>query len=347
MIAANAESHFTTVVNLSKEISFKTYLWKAYAGLSDIRAMANNKEAAVQQMALAIQVVEDLKARVTGGEVARAAFANDESVLDLYQKMAVLLQSLGRDKEALGYLEKSNMENLALRYPAREIALTPEARQKQAELNKLEKQKVEELSKPTAQQSAEKIARLDQMQSIAEKDFREYIDNLAIKDSSAGELKRIDADQFRTEISYIPGNVAVISYLVTPGKLILFIAMKDSLVTRQIPINKSLLEKKINQFYRACAGSASKFSRGVGEEKSPKDSSFNLQQLSHELYEVLLQPAIDIIRGKEKIAIVPTNLFSFIPFAALAERSFRNDQIFWRGKEGLLCEHHPYRNVWA
>jgi CHAT domain-containing protein/Tfp pilus assembly protein PilF len=330
---AGAEKKLSNVVKVSNEIGLRTYVWKAHAMLADIRDIENKKDEAVKQLEQAIKVVEELKERLSGGAEARKTFSNDESIVSLYQRMAKLLKDLGRKEEALSYIEKSNVENLNLRLRADGNTTTDAdqaslANDKKAELVKLEKEKVEELSKPAELQSAEKLARLDKMQTIAERDYNDFIIKVGAK----------EAREFRGEKKYIPQDVALLSYLVTEDQLSIFIVMKDSLLVKDIPVNRKLLEKKITQFYNAHANHSKKSRRGLEDDQPEDASTVDVERLNYELYELLLLPARDAISSKKRVAIVPSNLLSFLPFHALrpsgAQANYFGDdkQVFYVNK---------------
>ncbi|MBA2250260.1 MAG: CHAT domain-containing protein, partial [Chitinophagaceae bacterium] len=331
----NAEKHLQNCITISNSIGLRTYVWKAYATMADLKNEQNKTTDAVKQLEQAIKVVEELKARITGGEEAKKIFANDESVVDLYQKMATYLKKLGRNDEALAYIEKSNIENIKLQLKndggnfanAAEGLAAASAKEKKTEINQYEKQRSEELSKPAAQQNKEKIARLEKMTTVAEADYEKFIIDLAKKYPDRTDLQQIDVRAFTSEREFIPADVALLSYLVTNDELSIFIVMKDTLLIKDIPINKKLLEEKIKQFYNASTRPLAKsvaLKRGAGADNEDKSSlPVDISALSAELYNLLINPAKEAIAGKKRVAIVPSGLLCFVPFHSL---SFKDQQ---------------------
>ena len=323
---ANAEKHLQNSISLSQAMGYKTYIWKAYSTLAEIREQQKNTQAAVTELEKAIKVVEELKSRLSGGEEAKKVFSSDESVLDLYQRMAKYLKKLGRNDEALAYIEKSNIENIKLRLKNDDAAGNDVAKEKKTEINQYVKQTAEELAKPEEQQNKEKIAKLEKMTTVAEADYQQFIIDLAKKYPGRTDLQQIDARQFKQERKYIPKDVALLSYLVTDNELSVFIVMKDTLLIKDIPIDRKLLEKKIKQFYVASARPESKENRskrGVDDNDPANntDQNVSVQQLSEELYAILIGPAKDAIASKKRIAIVPSGLLSFVPFHSLGTKN--------------------------
>ncbi|HEY8690190.1 MAG TPA: CHAT domain-containing tetratricopeptide repeat protein, partial [Chitinophagaceae bacterium] len=319
----NAEKHLQNCINLSQAMGFRTYIWKAYAGLAEIKAQQNNTTLAIAQLEKAIKVVEELKSSLTGGEEAKKIFASDESIVELYQRMAKYLKAVGRNDEALAFIEKSNIENINLRLKNDDAIGNATVKEKKTEINQYVKQTSEELAKPSEQQNKEKIARLEKMTTVAEADYQQFIIDLAKKYPGRTDLQQIDARQFKQERKYIPQDVALLSYLLTDHELSVFVVMKDTLLIKDIPIERKLLEEKINRFYKLSAYPPTKDGRrgAVESEETGEKNILSLDQLSEELYDLLINPAKDAIANKKRIAIVPSGLLCFVPFQSLGTKS--------------------------
>ncbi len=315
----NAEKHLNKCIEDSRNTGYNFYIWRAYSTLSELKQKQNKPSEAIIYLEKAISVIDVLKQNLAGGEEANKIFSSDESVVELYQRMAKYLKAAGRNDEALAYMEKANIENINLRLKNEDAIGSAEAKEKKSEIYQYEKQKAEELAKPLEQQNKEKIARLEKMSTIAEEDYQQFIANLAKKYPGRTDLQQIDAREFRKERKFIPQDVALLSYLLTDQELSVFIVTKDSLLIRDIPLDRKLLEKKIRQFYNASAHAPSKDGsrRGAGENE-PVDETVSMEDLSAELYALLIGPAADAIADKKRIAIVPSGLLCFVPFQSLA-----------------------------
>jgi CHAT domain-containing protein len=118
--------------------------------------------------------------------------------------------------------------------------------------------------------------------------------------------------------------VALLSYLLTDHELSVFVVMKDTLLIKDIPIDRKLLEQKINQFYKLSSRPPKDGSgRRGADENEPTDikNEVTLDQVSEELYDLLIGPAKDAIADKKRIAIVPSGLLCFVPFQSLATKT--------------------------
>lgn len=331
----SAAHHWNSGIKYSKLNKSETYIWKHYSGLAKVALQKNDNETARLYLDSAITVVEGIKLRISGGEEARKIFSSGESVLELYQKMATVLKNLGRNEEALLYIEKANVENINSRLGAEnktskedEVALA-----KKQKLLSIEKETALELAKPTVRQNTEAIARLAEMQTIAEKDYLNFITDLAKKYPNRTDLQQINAREFKKERSFIPEDVALLSYLITPNELSIFVVTKDSLLIKDIPVNKLLLENKIKEYYAALSKNSATAMRGNVKIGKKESTTVAVDTLAAELYNILLEPALSSLKSQNKIAIIPSGFLSFVPFQALGKPVNNTMQYFGNEKE--------------
>jgi CHAT domain-containing protein/Tfp pilus assembly protein PilF len=107
-------------------------------------------------------------------------------------------------------------------------------------------------------------------------------------------------------------KTALIEYVVTPERVYLFILTKrvlgQSLDIHQyaIPIDQSELYARVTRFYQMIAAN---------------NPGFGL--LSRELYDLLIKPAADQLRGKTTIYVIPDGVLWNVPFQALQDHAGR------------------------
>ena len=342
-----AEQKLNESVRLSKETGFKNFLWKAYATLGDIRIKEGRNAEGIELLKNAIQVVEEIKSKLTGGEEAKKIFASGESVIGLYQKMVVYLKKLGRSEDALVYMEKANTENVKLRMNTGDLthsdAATKEAMLKEKELRSkevnYEKEILEEKSKPENLQHKEKIGKLEEMRSVAASQYKAYVKDLKTRYPNLQAFKTVDPDEFMEQRRRIPVDVAVISYLVTEKEISVFVVMKDTIFIKDIPVDRKRLEEKISAFYklnaRTSLTSADERRGGkVGNDKSNHWQRVeNRSDLASELYEILVAPVLPAMSNKSRVALVPSGFLSFIPFDALINNAGGKSVYFGEEKQ--------------
>lgn len=329
--AEQAKSKLMQCVAMSDSIQYTNYAWKAYSTLADIEISGGNAGKGIQYLQSAIREVEKIKSKITGAE-ARKIFINDQSIVELYKKMVVILKKQGKGEEALVYMEKANEENIRLRLNNDDVtydnAETNNALAKEKDLRKqqaiYDNQIAAEKAKPEALQHKEQIAQWEKMRSVTAEQYKSYVNQLKAKYPNLQAFKTVDPTDFMTQRRRIPADVAVVSYLVTDEEMSVFVVMKDTIFIKDIPLNKNLLQEKIRNFYTLHARSA-KSAREIrggklsnsGNEPVKEDR----KQLAQDLYDVLITPVISDLQGKQRVAIVPSGFLCFVPFDALMYKS--------------------------
>ena len=345
-----AEQKLLESIRLSKETGFKNYQWKAHSTLGDIRIKQGKNDEGLAELKNAIQVVEEIKSKIVGGDEAKKIFSSGETVVDLYQKMVVYLKKMGRVEEALVYMEKANNENVKLRMNAGDLtyadAATNEAVLKEKELRSkeasYEKELLEEKSKPENLQHKEKIGKLEEMRSIAASQYKAYVKDLKARYPNLQAFKTVDPDEFMEQRRRIPADVAVISYLTTEKEISVFVVMKDTIFIKDIPIDRKRLEDKISAFYKLNARTSltsAEERRGgkVGVDKAKATAvNENRIDLAAELYEILVGPVMPAISNKARVALVPSGFLSFIPFDALVNKKTNGAPVYFGAEKQLF-----------
>ncbi|MBL0132572.1 MAG: tetratricopeptide repeat protein [Chitinophagaceae bacterium] len=329
---AEAEAKLKECVQLSEKILYSKYAWKAYATLADVKIAGNDEKAGIGYLEKSISEVEKIKTKLAGKD-ARKIFSSDESIVELYKKMILILKKQGRVPEALVYMEKANAENVNIRLNADAVTYTdPAANEAVAKSKELQKQQTiiegqiaKEKAKPEEIQHKEQIVQWEKMRSITAEQYKSYVNDLKVKYPNLPAFKTVDPGEFMAQRRRIPSDVAVVSYLVTDKEMSVFVVMKDTIFIKDIPIDKELLQNKIRSFYAAHARS-SKSARDIrggkvsaaDNSKKPKEDA---SQMAADLYNILVAPYMDDLKDKQRIAIVPSGLLCFVPFDALIRKS--------------------------
>ena len=342
-----AEKKLLECIQLSDQTQYRNYAWKAYGTLADMQLAGNKIDEGIVYMKAAIGEVEKIQSKISGTD-AKKIFLNDESVVELYQKMVVYLKKQGRVEEALVYMEKANAENIKLRLNSGEIvyndATKNDAIEKEKELRKqqvlYDTEIAKEKAKPEQLQHKEQIAQWEKMRSITAEHYKAYVNELKVKYPGLPAFKTVDPAEFMAQRRKIPSDVAVISYLVTDKELSVFVVMKDTIFIKDIPVDRALLQQKIKNFYALYARS-SKATRDVrggkvsGGNTTPVGKE-DKNQLATELYEVLVAPVMADIKNKQRVAIVPNGFLCFVPFDALMKKEGDGSMVYFGEQKQLF-----------
>ena len=282
-------------IEISKEIGSNKYLW----GSMYYKALAEDKlgEAgeSIETLKDAVGVLEVLGTKMAGGEEARKIFEQSETRLDVYQKIIELLINENRVEEALDYLDRANNDNMKMKFGIMKLTFNDESKnealEKEQDLkNKLDQLNLElakEKSKSEDRQSADLIKKLEDIQTVTEKEYMSFIN---------------------TTVQNHPDLMNYFSSSVNPKE---FRAAK-----RNIPDDMAAL------LTRPSFESSDKIElRGTATLEFSDDTPDNEERfktISGELYNILIQPVADQIEKKEKLVIIPNGVLYYLPFQVLS-----------------------------
>ncbi|MDQ3666547.1 MAG: CHAT domain-containing protein [Acidobacteriota bacterium] len=100
----------------------------------------------------------------------------------------------------------------------------------------------------------------------------------------------------------LPAGVQILQYSLGDDKLILWVASRNGIDSRVVPISKQPLDEKISAFLKQIA-------RGVANDETTATS--------RELYSILIDPIEPLLDKHKQLCIVPDKTLVRLPFAAL------------------------------
>jgi CHAT domain-containing protein/tetratricopeptide (TPR) repeat protein len=300
-------------VKVANEVGSRETLWFAHT-LSGkaYRALGQTAQAQLE-FAEAIKQIELIRTQVAGGETAQQSFF--ENKLAPYQAMVELLVSQNKLSEALAYAERakgrvlldvlqSGRANITKSMSSSELA---EERQLTNDLAALNTQ----LSRARMQKQPDD-KRLDEIGSrlqIARRDYEAFETRLyaahpelEFRRGGAGVLTLAQSEKL------LDVRTVLLEYMVTDERVLLFsialggrgIRTADGLKVFPIEIKRRDLATQVENFRRALA---------------ERDPDFN--QSAKNLYNLLVAPASDQLKGRSNLVIVPDGALWELPFQAL------------------------------
>jgi CHAT domain-containing protein len=272
----------------------------------------NRRDEAEAVLLEAIRLAERLRSELPGDRQGVAQFLHDES--GVFEKM-ILLQLANRQPDlALAYSERFKGQALLeiLQSGGAQInkALTAEERReedaKAAAIRRIEEQTLQESRRPAPDRK--RILALSKDLEQARSQYRAYeislyaahpelrVQRLDFEPASAGELASSLPDAQTGLLEYSITDKGVHLFVVTRG------AKGTEVRAYDIAGNKASLARDIKQFRQQIA------SRDLGYRK-----------LASALYQQLIQPAAQQLRGKRTLIIAPEGVLWQLPFQALEQ----------------------------
>lgn len=344
-----ASQYLSESIALSKAVGTTRFLYEPLYLSALLKKKDNKIEESINLLRDAVSVVEQIRNKIVGGEEARKLFSTGEEKAIIYETIITLFIQKGEIDSAMFYFEKSNNEALRQLFGQRDLQFDDENKNKALQQEKDLKLKIDgvnnelvkEQSKPEELQNKEKIQKLLETKSIAENDYINFIQQTVedYPDLSDYFKNTVNPTSFLRNKGRIPDDVAVVAYLMGDNQLYVFVASKEAVNAKVIEISRNDLEKKVVKLYRFLKDSSIPQSLGEIDPKTMtvKDKSKELEfethlkpfmDLSSELFDILIAPIQDEIKGKSKLSIIPYGKLYYLPFESLADNNNNNFSSF-------------------
>ena len=303
------------VVEIANRVSSPELLWRGYELAGKAHSAFKQFEEAERALSNSIETIEKMRHRVGGGEAARQKFFEDK--LPPYIAMMDLLFSRSRPIDALTYAELAKARTLldVLRNGRVQItkAMTAEEqrveRASNAQLVMLNSQIHEENQRP--QPNRDRLAQLETDREKARLAHDAFLTNLYVKypdlKVQRGETTPITPEE---TTALLPGlTTAFMEFVVAEDKSYLIVLTRDRkaspLQVNFYPLNitANKLSEQVNAFREMLA-----------------DRDLNYPETARHLYDLLIKPAEQQLKGKKILCIVPDKSLWELPFQALQSK---------------------------
>ena len=265
----------------------------------------------------AVTLIERVRGRFSSGPL-RTAYA--ASRIETYADLVEILLRAGRYEDALSIADAARGSGLYAQLAVSSQDLGPgaagtatatsaargEVLLRQIDLlvaatDSLEALEPDERDAATAEELRARLGR-------ARREYESHLVRVAEASPEKAALlggRRVSATDIRAALA--PGEV-LLEYLVTPERLVIFAVTSDDVRTAESPITAENL--------------ASRVRLAAGLVKNPTGTSASVDVLGS-LYELLIEPAVRTapVSYADRLIVVPHGVLSYVPFAALRDRS--------------------------
>lgn len=306
----------TRVIEIANRLLNPEMLWRGYELAGRAHVALKQFDEAEKAFTKSIDTIEKIRHQVGGGELARQRFFEDK--LQPYLEMIELSWNRNRPAEVLTYAELAKARTLldVLRNGRVHItkAMTPEEqemeRSSNAQLSVLNTQISEESQR--LKPNRDRLAELEPRREKARLAHEALLAGLYVKHPELkvhrGETTPITLAE-AAEI--LPRNTtALLEFVVAEEKSYLILLTRDSKTT---PVQINLYPLNVT---------AKQLSEDVGEfRRMLAERDLTYQTKARQLYDLLLKPAEDRLKGKKTLCVVPDKALWELPFQALQPRT--------------------------
>lgn len=339
--------NFRVSVNLVK--AFKIVNWMPFYELGLMFYDQKKFDSAIVYFKQSIAMLDKSAEKLYGGAEAKKIFNNDPAKSDMYNKITFANYYLGNLKDAWAYANRSNIAGI--RELSGNLAVNSEDKEKNEALRKLLAMQESKKALEKTLEKQEGTAKNETLKKIEilNADYDNFVSDLLGKYPDLNSyFSNSNADEFSTYKGNLPGDLAVALYLMNGNTLMIFTLTNEKLAVDTmradniIPTITKYIQAIKNTENSTGTGSLSVRSEPQDEEKAA--TAVDFKNISDELYNVLIGSINDNIKNKKKLCIIPSGIFSNIPFQCLGKKmpdsSFRflieDKSIFYTNKMSVF-----------
>lgn len=334
---AAAKPALEECIKLSRDMGKSGTLWEGLYWLGVLYKENKQLPQSKQYLTEAVEVIEKIRNKVSGGEEARKMFSSDKNILKVYEALVSVLLDLNETDLAMSYIQKNNEDNLKAKFKGIDVkfenkdknTILEKERDMKAKLDGIEQQIANEKALPTEKQNLEKLKNLQGTKTVAEGDYLKFVNQQV---NVRPELSKffnnsVQPAQLKGKKKQIPKDMALLSYLPGENQLYIFIATSDTVLAKVVDISRSDLTKNINavlNIVRTHQGTFGKIDLKT-EEAERREIVSTVTQTDpmlkpfEELYHYMIAPVSAEIANKKRLCVIPNGALSYIPFQLLGK----------------------------
>lgn len=332
-----ATTYYRKTIDFINTIDNSKYTWIAYYEYGLNQYNINQLDSAVIYFKKAVTIVEESSKNLFGGAEAQKKYSADERKVDLYSKLVAALAKQNKTDEALYYANKGNVQAVKEKTEGAGISTTDKEKEndikKGGELlqkkNAVTEAIAKEKAKPEKEQNKQLITSLESVKSIAETDYANYIDGLVKKyPDMQSYFSNTNPNDFRNYIEYIPENTLVALYIVNDNQLFIFTVTSKETSIKTVPLNQDINKQaaRLLSILRNPNNVTGTKSVTLRSSLKPTDDvRGDFKKEATDLYNILITPIADDLKGKENLCIITNGRLGSIPFQSLGKMDEKNN----------------------
>jgi CHAT domain-containing protein/Tfp pilus assembly protein PilF len=298
--------------------------WNAFYELGLLYYEQKQYDSSITYFKQAVELLDKNAENLFGGEEAKKIFNNDPQKSDLYNKITFSYYNIGNIKEAWAYANRSNIAGI------KELSGTLSTNSSDEERNSaLKKLLAMQQSKKALENNLEKqtgTAKEETLKKIEilEADYNNFLQDVVEQYPELSTyFTRSNADEFNNYKGKLDDDVAVALYLVNGKTLMIFTLTNEKLAVDTMTLD---ITPRITTFIETIKNTNKQTGTGpLSERSDPQDeekvnTNVEFKDISDELYRALIATVYDKISSKKKLCIIPTGIFSNMPFQCLGRK---------------------------
>jgi CHAT domain-containing protein len=317
ILVGEKKNYATALVDLEKAVHLKREVFDRYGLLLSLYwqgrflEKSGQAELAIRSLEEAASILDDVK------EASAIIKGSGETLLQnharIYEDLTRLYLQMGQKEKALETLSRSRSAELNRVFRDKASSLKTEDKEVlervavlRSEKNALENSLKEQLSVPEDSRDEEEVEVTRQEREKRMREYREFLRSLFLEHPELAGLISVHPKQLRLKQKRLEQGEAILEYLCGEEHVYIFLVTPDELEVRVVELPRARLQERILLLLRAVRDDA----LGIAEQGA-------LEQQSHELYELLLNPLWSHLEGVQTLGILPNGPLHYLPFQML------------------------------
>jgi tetratricopeptide (TPR) repeat protein len=334
-----AKASYSLAVAAYRKAELRPALARAANSLGFVHERNGELKEAEAAYKTAVEAAEQMRTSFASAD-SSDAFSDRRDITVIYQRLVDLLVRQGRIEEALQYATRAQRRDLAEATPIGEIKLDGPGAAALARLVAADQREKAALTGAANTRSGigTGVAPAPEASNALMADARsEFIKAAAELEQAVPELKlTVRPADLKTMQSQLGPREAVVSYLLTPETLFIFVVRRDGISARPVAVGRGTIRTLIARTREGLA----EFSRDFYELSSDAEEGFGIEMarpdLRHDdksehyrrrlapvnsalraLYKQMITPIDDLIADVDTLKIIPNAELFLLPMAAL------------------------------
>jgi CHAT domain-containing protein len=292
-----ALENLSRTLEMAEQQRLENSIYQTSSRIADLHLQAQKPAEAIPYYKKAIDSIESTRS-LFESEESRSAFFEDKR--GIYAGLIIAYLRTKNAEEAFNYAERARsrafLDILGSRVQlARSGSLLEEERALQARIGALQ-------TRMAGQESEGEVrGQLRRDLDEAQKAYNNFLARVRKESKEQASLMSVEPLTLKQTQELLDPGVTVLEYFVTGQAVLLWVVEKDRLRYVNIPIAKADLVAKVTAFRETIYQVAEKEKFKAGAQ---------------ELYRLLIQPALQHVRGKE-LLLIPHDVLHYVPFQAL------------------------------
>jgi len=304
-----AESNFHKAVDLVNEFN-PGFGWESFYEIGVLLSKREKYDSAAFYFKHAVDLLEKNADNLFGGDEAKKIFNKDPRKADLYNKITYVYYKLNDVSKAWEYANRYNIAGL--KELTGSLSLNTPDKERNEALQKLfaMQKELQQLQTTADKQEGENKALTLQRKQFKETEYTGFLDDIVKKYSDLGiYFNEIHARNMKNYKKPIPDDMALLLYIQNEKTLMIISLTREKLAIDTIAVDPS---GNISSYIDLIKSGLLSMRGGTVDDllKKTKD-------LSNTIFQTLMGPIYDSVKVKKRFCIIPTGIYSNMPFQCL------------------------------